>query len=541
MLRTARALAATLAVLLLPAVAHAATPIQLASGVAFDTAPAVVVGPDGAAHVAWDGTTNHIDYCLLPAGASACTRTRSIDAGSSVGSPNVFLNGSTVEIWAHDQCNGIASIGRWAFTDGGPAPTQTCTTGATGGTHPTAGDGFLLTGSDLFLSGGGAASGQFFHAVSAGAGSDLSADVPVFSSSNYYFESVGEALNGAGTDLGVVGRRLAGDKVTVALYKANATSATKAALNTAGNWAGDIVVPGTADADTNVHMLGHSGSLWALFDADDLDKDWLGLAELHRTPTPGVTEVDRFDGGPSDTEMIDANGTMDASGFQLTWESAGRLRYARTMPNADHTASPITLQGTITTVPDGFGAPDVDTDDTGSGWDVYLTGGSGGTPYRVMAVPLEASHDPADDPPAAGGGGGSGGSGAGGVGGGGAKHAGSGASATHVTTAVVGGGTVLLTTPAACVARGGSFAVKLGSKAPKRRGARFVKVTRVAFGLSGRRGAKVDPRAPFKQSFKLKASARRGSKLTLTATATIRLTHRATTHKTIAAKVKVCG
>src|SRR5215210_2523319 len=84
--RTLLALAGGLLLALAPA-ADAATPFTVGTGSGHDLA----VGSDGKAHVAWvvEGADDRVGYCRIPAGATACEATASLDfAGAASSSPS---------------------------------------------------------------------------------------------------------------------------------------------------------------------------------------------------------------------------------------------------------------------------------------------------------------------------------------------------------------------------------------------------------------------------------------------------------------------
>jgi hypothetical protein len=107
------------------------------------------------------------------------------------------------------------------------------------------------------------------------------------------------------------------------------------------------------------------------------------------------------------------------------------------------------------------------------------------------------------------------------------------------TSSSVPGATVTLGTPRACVAPGATFTVTLTWKKQKRKGNRFVKVRRADFYLGSKR-VKIDKKAPFTQTLKVKAGTKPGSSVTVKARAFIKVTKGKSPTKSIRSSVKVC-
>lgn len=107
------------------------------------------------------------------------------------------------------------------------------------------------------------------------------------------------------------------------------------------------------------------------------------------------------------------------------------------------------------------------------------------------------------------------------------------------TTASVPGATIKLGVPNTCVAPGKTFKVTLTWKKQKRKGNRFVKVRRADFYI-GRKRVKIDKKAPFTQTLKVKASTKPGSSITVRAQAFIKVKKGKSPKKSIRTTVKVC-
>ncbi len=116
------------------AFAVSGTPINI--GTPFESGPpSVAVDSSGTAYIAWNNekdlspvTTNIVQYCVLPAGATACSHTGNLvpaDSGSNIDGVHVLVDGSTVVILADVYGTAGSSGGEyepeqeWQSTDGG--------------------------------------------------------------------------------------------------------------------------------------------------------------------------------------------------------------------------------------------------------------------------------------------------------------------------------------------------------------------------------------------------------------------------------------
>jgi hypothetical protein len=105
--------------------------------------------------------------------------------------------------------------------------------------------------------------------------------------------------------------------------------------------------------------------------------------------------------------------------------------------------------------------------------------------------------------------------------------------------ATVPGATIDFGLPKACVQPGQTFRVTLRWKRQRRKGNRFVKVTRADFYIGTRR-VRIDRRAPFVQTLRVTAGARRGSTITVRARAFIKVKRGKAPKKSIRSTIKVC-
>ena len=108
------------------------------------------------------------------------------------------------------------------------------------------------------------------------------------------------------------------------------------------------------------------------------------------------------------------------------------------------------------------------------------------------------------------------------------------------TVRLADGGSVSLGTPRPCVEPGAAFIVTLGFQRSKRKHPVYLKISRVAFSVSGSL-VKTVTHAPYRATLTMKASAKRGSKVTVRARATITTHHGRPPTRSISARVAVCS
>jgi len=113
------------------------------------------------------------------------------------------------------------------------------------------------------------------------------------------------------------------------------------------------------------------------------------------------------------------------------------------------------------------------------------------------------------------------------------------ASTTKTKTVTVAGGKVTLSGPRACVPVGTSFTATLSFKRSTKKGANFVKVSRVDFYIDTKR-KKTDKKAPFSQRLTIKAL-KAGSTHKLQARAKIKVKRGRSPRKSISTTFSVCG
>jgi hypothetical protein len=125
-------------VLVLAAGALAATGVRVRAGTPFESGPpAVAVDATGTAYVAWANTKdlagagNFVQYCVIPAGATACTHSGNLIPGDSaqyVDNVQVLSTGATIvilaDVYGASGANGVDAATyepeqEWQSTDGG--------------------------------------------------------------------------------------------------------------------------------------------------------------------------------------------------------------------------------------------------------------------------------------------------------------------------------------------------------------------------------------------------------------------------------------
>jgi hypothetical protein len=102
------------------------------------------------------------------------------------------------------------------------------------------------------------------------------------------------------------------------------------------------------------------------------------------------------------------------------------------------------------------------------------------------------------------------------------------------------GGSISLGTPRACVAPGVTFTPTLGFQRSRRKRLVYITISRVAFSVSGS-PATIVTRAPYRATLKIRASARRGSAVTVHARATFKTRSGRPGTKSVSATLSVCA
>lgn len=110
---------------------------------------------------------------------------------------------------------------------------------------------------------------------------------------------------------------------------------------------------------------------------------------------------------------------------------------------------------------------------------------------------------------------------------------------TRTTTVSVPGAKISFGVPRACVRSGKTFTVTLSWKKQRRKGNKFIKITRTDFYIGTKR-VKIDRKAPFRQRLKVKASTKPGSKVTVRARAYMKVKHGKQPTKSISTTITTC-
>jgi hypothetical protein len=358
-----------------PAAVQAATPFTAGSG----SNPAVAVGSDGSAHVAWvtQGANDQVGYCRVSPGTESCGRSElltfpSATAASAAGRAMVFVpSPNTVVIVAScHQCptgSPANKTFRWRSTDNGSTFVS--------GSDPI-GEGFATNGAgawiepNLFV----AANSNSVRALSlppvganvqiAPAGYSFGSEVARLPSTN--------TLVGASNNLDAVGYRV---------Y--NAGTLTAAAINNAGNWEPirSLSAPESANSATTLNT-GPNGVFLA-YKSQAPGSARLGLRRFD--PSSGSFGAPVYVQGDAsiDTGSLDMpDSFQDSTGsLHFVWRSAhggGRLRY-RASDSAGTSFGPV---GNLA-AGETFTNPEVGVGN-GSGFAVWTQGVTG--PVRVVRV-----------------------------------------------------------------------------------------------------------------------------------------------------------
>ena len=516
--------------------APAATPTTVGSG----ERPQIAVGVDGRGHVAWtipgDGVTPaKVGYCRIPVGGNDCEVVRTLDfpapgvgaAGSEAGDLSVFAPSATkvVITTACSPCFGdndtrdhmtvFASVdGGTTWGAPGNANVTPTVTGLQGGSTWVDGAGLGLAGPLKGLLAGPA---EGTSVIGAGVGVPPLTAPPlvgarfVFSPSVVRVPDTPTMMVYASNDLGAVryavydGPNLNQNSVGMAWSK------TDQALS----------APESGAAETQLNA-GPGGVTLTYLNQVPQDDHVVSRTFNRITAEFGpATFIEGSD--PIDAGIGAPDSSQDAAGsVHVVWSTGygdGRLRYIRSAPTPTRFTAPANIAGG-----ESFGDPEVGAGPSGAGWAVWqgAAGAEGaggpGPPAGPAAAPPAAPPPPATPaPPAA-------------------------ARAVPVGRQVrssVPGASVDFGLPKGCVQPGQTFRVTLKWKRKKQKGNKFVKVTRADFYI-GTKVVKKDRKAPFVQTLKVTASARRGSTIKLRARAFIKVKKGKAPKKSIRATIKVC-
>ena len=513
-LATTLAVAAT-AGLAAPA-ARAGTPFTIGEG----KDPHVLVDPaSGTGHVVWsDEIGDRVRFCQVPRGATACATTVELNPGFDPDASFLLRDASGLYIVMPHYVAGKTYL--WKSGDGGATwgamqqiYDQPNTTDATEPIlGPQAGETTIASwnpGREVFaakLDGSESASTARAELPAGGVGS-LVYDLAVAPT----------------TDNGLVG--VANNLDKLFFWRMNPALDPSAA----GNWS---AAPTEIGAGEDSRVAGGSSGTFL-------------LSALEGSGIPSQTEIRKWTGSGFGAPVVVAaerpyindiavgpSGAVAAIWRKNESSLDDRLRFAlSTDGGASFGLSTIAFEDVV------MASMDVSIASDNHGFAVYLGGavdGSGAKNHIRMA-----STDPLPDPvvaPPPGGG----------SGGGGAPATPSTAlppriyaGPTKRKTATGGGAKYTFTVPRSCIPAGTPFRVRLTWRKQKRKGNKFVKVTRSDFYI-GKRRMKIDRKAPFTQTLLIR-SPRRGATYTVKARAFIKVKRGKQPKKSIATKIKVCA
>ncbi len=471
--------------------------------------PVIAVDSAGVGHIAWeDRATGGVQSCTVPAGATTCTATLlsapELQAGG-VGTLNIFApTPSHIVIYGNaTQCNGttspLNSLIEYESGDGGASFTKTCRTPvAGGGVTPTGGKNFLDS-AGRFISGGGAASGLYVLGVDpTGDITDNQQDPAhqIFATENFYDVATAVGGSGASSYLVAAAYSLDGRQpgIVYSVFNQPPDTSSTADLGDATKWTTGISLPNTAKTIDPPNLVTGPSGLFVVYQDQNVPvRETIGVAKFDpatRRFGPAV----HVSPGPGETNQTLEDAYEDASGrIHVVWDASGGTDSAVSTDGGKS----FQVLGLVTT--DSPIARDVATGSDGRGWVVYI-----GEPpaNNVLLAPLPV-------PPKS-------------------------------TTVQAPGASITFGVPQGCVQPNATFKVTLSFKRKKKKGNLFVKVSRTDFYI-GSKVVKVDTAAPFVQTLKVTASAKRGSTIALRARAYIKVRHGKVPKKSIRSSIKVCA
>jgi hypothetical protein len=516
----------TAAALLLPAPVLAGTPFTIGKG----QNPHVLVDPDGTAHVAWeDQNANTVKYCKVARGATACTSAATLSLPSGDAAPPWLVRGPGATLYVAMPRYVAGETRLWTSNDNGatwPPGTGTkiySTPNTTDATEPLLGP---TPGEMTFASWnpGRQIWGAAINGSEAGVSDSANPPNPGSIASLVYDLAI--APTGAG-GLVAVANNLTNT------YWWSMTAGAEPSLST--NWSSAPTE--IATLDTSRVAGGATGAfLWGVAGKyDGSDPRRVEIRKWTGSGFGGATVLESGDGYIGDVHV----GTAGAVG--AIWRRNGdphRLRFARsTDGGATYSVNTIALEDGLVM----FGM-DVALADDGNGFAVWqgkgtgvsneneirmantdtvaepATGGSGGgtgpTPTTTTPTPLPrlpVAPRPATTPLAVG----------------------------RRVGARVSGATISVGLPRGCIPAGRPFVATLTWRKQRRKGNRFVKITRTDFYIGTRR-MKIDRKVPFRQTLRI-PNPRRGQTYRFRARAFIKVRRGRSPKKSIVSTLRVCS
>ena len=483
---------------LAPSSSVAATPISLGPG----QSPAIAVDPAGTAYVAWSGVESQnttLRFCRLPRGATACDVTTVIAAEATSGTrPFVSVAGDTVRVVDH----------RYGYPSPRPFNADVLYTSQDGGRTFGAGVDVGVTAFDDAVSGPGNGislvtdadtNGTIYQRVPTD-GSSAGTARAVLSTSHLYSGSVG--LVDAATPLVVFA-----DLNGAAQFRRHTGTGDP---NDVATWtpAKDIG-PGAY-----MHLAGGPSGLF-----------------LKSFRTDGRLGVRRYADETFGPETIVPDSSGSGAHSHMTQDSAGRLHVLWPLidgvggQNLDYATSDdgVTWQkGTLT---EDVGINALRTAVTGdhvgaAAWQTTAGGGADSQIHVIGFGPVPPSPPPPPPPPS--------------------LPLTPALPTTKTKTVRVPGATISFVTPGQCVARGGTYKVRLKWRRQRRKGNLFIKIRRTDFYVGAKR-VRIDKRAPFVATLRVSVGATPGASVTLRARAFIKVRGRRSPTKSIRTTLRVCA
>ncbi len=372
-----------LACLALPATAGAAAPFTAGSG----TEPTVAVGTDGSGHVAWEtnGESVGVGYCRVSPGGSGCNHTVSLPfPGSeafSAGRAQVFAP-ATNRVVIVAGCWNCPSgtqdrVYAWISNDNGQSfslPTQL---------GEDLGNGNSFGGLGIWLDGSYTYVGTDGPNVKAQQGPIYTEGTGVEFATGGLFAYTPSVVRVPGSNKLVAA---ANDLETIKYAVYNGAPLSVSNVNTAANWATDLVLPG-AEGDNSDTMLnsGPAGVTLTYLSYRPNDSR-VGLRRFD-SATNGFGAPVYLEGGDAIEDQIDfgepASAQDPAGRIHVVWSSQyanDRLRYTVSAPAGGSFSTPATLAAN-----EEFHQPEVAAGSDGHGfavWSHYFSG-------AVRVVPLD--------------------------------------------------------------------------------------------------------------------------------------------------------
>lgn len=515
----AAALACTL---LLPAAAHAGTPFVIGQGV---TPNVYTEAGNGTAHVIWQNTADGISYCQIPRGATACTNFEDLGdtPGAGYSGETFLVRLSATNIDAVMPVYASGRTWRKRSTDNGLTWSASWTEiyGQIGNMGSPAAQPFVWNGGAgdeyIFSTGSSLAFGARVDGSDAAINDNADFDTGGYTS-NLGIDSAAVALADGNDAL------LVGNDASNAFFR-------RLTLNNPSiesNWsaetqvAGPLSVTRVATGPAGTFLFGSGVGVGG------------GRPEIRR-----FNEVtDTFDAPVTlDPDTAYINGvTVGPGGVAAIWRKndstspGNRMQFSFSASGAPGTYA----TRTISRGEEVMNGMNVSLAADNLGWVAYEGSGNGAN-YQIKLVDTTVAPEPPAPPST--------------------NTGGTGTttpvtpikpvtpktpSAVKKTTVSSNGADITFGVPRTCIPSGQPFTVTLSWKKQKRKGNKFVKITRTDFYIGSKR-QKIDKKAPFKQTLKI-PSPKKGQTYTLKARAFIKMSKgKKVPKKSVTSTLKVCS